>query len=680
MIKALKLLIIFVIVVVANHSYAQKQLSSNISSDSAFSLAESIQFKDPDSAIRILTHYLADTLHLSKADIWKKNDIICMAYLNTGKYAKADSLATKNMQYFSNKQQEVASYLMLGRTSNRIKNGKEKSLKYFIKAEKASRTIGDTNSLLRALVNLGYTYLDYGATSKASSSLMEAVEISEIQNDQTGIANAKGALANVFSEVSDYEKAYEYNQGAISSFKKMGNKQALVSFYINAANNLGMLKEYEKELLILDSAALVNSKLNNRHLEIIIDYNKALTLFNLERFNESQVIVNNALTTISNLKIQTHEYGRLLGLKARINIKLKNFHEAQQYMDSALIIATQTNDLNGQYNMYIDLSELYAAQNKYQLSNKNLSKSIEIYKELRTLEKDKTVKNLEIIYETKKKEQTIELQNAELEVKAIALENERIKKYFLVVTLLLMVVIFMVFYVYQQKIQKRKEEAEINRKEKEIAKYKLLVVNNQISPHFTFNAIHSLQGLIAHGKKDQAIDAFSMFANLIKATLQGADSYTNSLESEIEFIRLFLEFMAYKYDHKFSYEINVDKQVNTAFIIPRLAIQELVENSIKHGIRHKQTNDGLVQINIEQTKGHYIFTVTDNGVGMKYSSQHHGEGMGKGSYLNNMINNIFNKANKRPSLRYIENLFDEDNNPIGTKVVLKIPIEYTFKM
>jgi len=43
-----------------------------------------------------------------------------------------------------------------------------------------------------------------------------------------------------------------------------------------------------------------------------------------------------------------------------------------------------------------------------------------------------------------------------------------------------------------------------------------------------------------------------------------------------------------------------------------------------------------------------------------------------------MINNIFNKSNKRPSISYYEDLYDDDKNPIGTKAVLKIPCEYKF--
>jgi len=666
--------------IVSIGSYSQANNSNTISTDSVFSLAQAMLYVNPDSAINILNYHLYDTLVISKSNIWKKNDIICMAFLNTGRYAKADSLAIKNINYITNKKQEVATYLMLGRTSNNIKSGKEKSLIYFTKAADASRAINDTNNLSRALVNLGLSYAEFGATAKASTYLMEAIKINEARNDLLGTAHAKGALGRVYTEIGENKKALEYYQEAIINFKKIENKQALISFYNNTANALGSLKMYEKELQILDSALLVNNQLNNIHFKIILNYNKALTLFNLNKFAESKVITNNTIEIIQKANIRTHEYGRLLGLKAKIDIKLKNYTEALDYLNNALTEAIENNDLQGQYNMYADLNELYTAKSNYKLANYYLSKSIEIYKKLRSTEKDKTVKNLEIVYETEKKEQTIEIQDIELQNKAIALENEKIKKYFLLVSLFLVVVVFTVFFVYQHKMQQRKEEAEQNRKEKEIARYKLLVVNNQISPHFTFNAINSLQGLIAGEEKEKAIDAFSKFANLIKATLQGADSYTNSLNDEIEFINLFLDFMKFKYEEKFNYTLNVDKNVDKSFVIPRLAVQELVENSIKHGIKNKTSNDGLVQINIQQTDGYYIFTVIDNGVGIKRAKELHIAGTGKGIYINNMISNIFNKNNARPTIKTFEDIVDKNGIVIGTKAVLKIPVEYKFDM
>jgi len=671
--QLLKLITYAALSIVSIGSYSQTSNSNTISTDSVFSLAQIMLYVNPDSAINILNHHLYDTLVFSKSNIWKKNDIICMAFLNTGRYAKADSLAIKNINYITNKKQEAATYLMLGRTSNRIKGGKEKSLIYFTKAADASRAINDTNNLSRALVNLGISYAEFGASAKASTYLMEAIKINEARNNILGLAHAKVALGRVYSEIGENKKALKYYQEGIYNFKKIGNKQALLSSYVNAAVAFGTLKEYKKELQILDTATLANNELKNIHFTIVIDYNKALTLYKLNKFAESEIITNNTIEIIQKSNIRTHEYGRLLGLKAKIDIKLKNYAKALDYLNNALTEAIENNDLQGQYNMYVDLNELYTAKKNYKTANYYLAKSIEIYKKLRSIEKDKTVKNLEIVYETEKKDQIIK-------IKDIALENEKIKKYFLLVSLFLVVIIVIVFFVYQRKAQQRKEEAEQSRTEKEIARYKLLIVNNQISPHFTFNAINSLQGLIASDEKQKAINAFSKFANLIKATLQGADSYVNSLKDEIKFIGLFVDFMKFKYEDKFSYTLNIDPNVDTSFIIPRLAIQELVENSIKHGIKNKTTNDGLVQINIQQTDSYYIFTVIDNGVGIKRAKELHIAGTGKGIYINNMISNIFNKNNARPSIKTFEDVIDNNGHVAGTKAVLKIPVEYKFEI
>ena len=513
------------------------------------------------------------------------------------------------------------------------------------------------------------------------------------------------ALAHVNDENYYLRSIILTNLGIVN--RNMEQYPQALNYYDKALNNSEMIHDTIGIGLLYQNVAAVYSDLNE---------NKKSLSYNLLAMD---IIRNNNYNSI--------EYATLLN-NIGLNYEGLNLPDsAIKYLNKALILSIDLDDPFGIADTKINLGRVYLKNNRLVLAHKNINEGINIAKNIEAddlaiegyevlidyevannnyksafytqkllnslhdsvynIEKANAINELQEKYETEKKEQRIEIQNIELQrknieiqSKNITLENERIRKYFLIVALLLVVIIFIIFFVYQQKVQNRKQEAEQSRKEKEIAKYKLLIVNNQISPHFTYNAINSVKELIASEQKDKAIYAFTKFANLIKATLQGADSYMNSIKDELDFVVLFLDFMKYKYNDKFTFELNVDSNVDTNFLIPRLAIQELVENSIKHGIRNKATDDGFVKIDIQQTDDYYLFTVKDNGVGISEAKKKHTSGTGKGIYINSMINNIFNKNNIRPSIKIFEDIFDDSGEVVGVKAILKIPVEYKFIM
>ncbi|MCF8366432.1 MAG: histidine kinase, partial [Bacteroidales bacterium] len=346
---------------------------------------------------------------------------------------------------------------------------------------------------------------------------------------------------------------------------------------------------------------------------------------------------------------------------------------AKYYLEKALEIAENYNDLQGQYIVYRFYKTLYEKQGNYKLALDYFAKAVEINKNLRSAEKDKAFKNLAIVYETEKKNETIAFQEKEL-------KNKNLINLLLLIGILLIIIIFVTVFVYQRMIHKRKAEAEKSRKEKEIARYKLQVVNNQISPHFTFNAVNSLKGLIAGEKKEAALEAFSKFSKLINATLTASDSFTNTIGQEMKFIDLFLDFRKFRYEDKFEYKISIANDVDSNFVILRLSVQELVENAIKHGVRHKETNDGLVQVDVQKDNQFYIFTVSDNGIGREMARKLRTSGTGKGAYIQNMMNNILNSNNRQHSNISYTDLYDSNGIAAGTRAVLKIPVDYKYDL
>jgi tetratricopeptide (TPR) repeat protein len=569
---------------------------------------------------------------------------------------------------------------MLGNAYSYLPGGNAKSLEYYLKAADVCKVSKDSTALYRTYVNLGYLYNELGAPEKAAAYVLEANKYHEEKGILLGLAHSQSSLGRIYNLMEDYDEALKYEFAALKSFKSLGHNQGVITSYINIGNNLAMKKEHEQKILYMDSALALNGNtLKSKYFREICMTNIATSLFALNRLAECDAITDSLLTIMQNRK-NSSRYGRLLSTKAEVSIALNRTDTAKYYLDKALEIAENYNDLQGRYIAYRFYKTLYEKLGNYKLALDYYAKAVEIDKNLRSAEKDRDVKNLAIVYETEKKNQTIAFQEKEIENKNLILHNERVKNWFLLITLILILIIFVAVFVYQRQIHKRKAEAEQSRKEKEIARYKLQVVNNQISPHFTFNAVNSLKGLIAGEKKEAALEAFSKFSKLINATLTASDSFTNTIEQEMKFIDLFLDFRKFRYEDKFEYKITVADDVDLNFVILRLSVQELVENAIKHGIRHKTTSDGMVNVDVKKDDNYYVFTVSDNGIGREKAQKLRTTGTGKGAYIQNMMNNILNTNNEAASDISYTDLFDSAGKPAGTRATLLIPINYKYEL
>jgi len=167
------------------------------------------------------------------------------------------------------------------------------------------------------------------------------------------------------------------------------------------------------------------------------------------------------------------------------------------------------------------------------------------------------------------------------------------------------------------KIVKIKAEVEKNRAEKNLmetkqkmadvemqalrAQMNMQALRAQMNPHFIFNCLNSINRYIV--KSDQATASLYLtrFAKLIRLILDNSNSSTVTLTNELEALKLYIEMEAIRFETKFTYSIKTDKNVQPdAIFVPPLIIQPYVENSIWHGLLHKE-EAGHLDIHVSLT-------------------------------------------------------------------------------
>ena len=181
----------------------------------------------------------------------------------------------------------------------------------------------------------------------------------------------------------------------------------------------------------------------------------------------------------------------------------------------------------------------------------------------------------------------------------------------IITTLLAAGSIGFVFLLIRLSQQKKKLLAE--KQKKEITESKLKAIRSQLNPHFVFNSLSSIQGLINKNEIDNANKYLSDFASLMRNTLNGNENQNNSLAQEIKLLENYLQLEQLRFH--FQYEITVEKNINQSSLeIPSLLLQPLVENAVKHGISNLKEN-GRINLLFSQIDKNISCTISDNGKG-----------------------------------------------------------------
>lgn len=234
-------------------------------------------------------------------------------------------------------------------------------------------------------------------------------------------------------------------------------------------------------------------------------------------------------------------------------------------------------------------------------------------------------------------------------------------------------------YKWQLSIQKEKNKLALEKiqLENSLKQSMMSSIKAQMNPHFLFNALNTIQSFIMSEDKLNASRYLSKFSKLTRLILEMSEQEAISLEDEINSLRLYLDLENMRFED-LVYNIDVSSELNIGGIrIPSMIIQPYVENAIKHGLLHKK---GLRKLDISVIKSapqQLMFIIDDNGIGRNRSNELNkikGEKHKSFATEANLKRlDILNQENHDIGIEYIDK-YDENNNPIGTTVKIKIPI------
>lgn len=150
--------------------------------------------------------------------------------------------------------------------------------------------------------------------------------------------------------------------------------------------------------------------------------------------------------------------------------------------------------------------------------------------------------------------------------------------------------------------------------EEDIRKAEMMVLHEQIKPHFLYNTLETIRYLAIQEKAVQATDALETLGSFYRNFLSKGKREI-PFQNELKIIQDYLALQKLRYGESFTDEYEIDEKA-LGFMVPKLILQPLVENSIYHGIKLKGEHC-IIRITAKMSEdGLHIF-IYDTGIGMK---------------------------------------------------------------
>ncbi|MBA4852844.1 histidine kinase [Emticicia sp. BO119] len=229
-----------------------------------------------------------------------------------------------------------------------------------------------------------------------------------------------------------------------------------------------------------------------------------------------------------------------------------------------------------------------------------------------------------------------------------------------------MIAVCIIFYNWQRsKDLDRKiseQEYQLLNLEKLKTKAQLNALEARINPHFLYNSLNSITGLI-HEDPDKAEDMTIQLSKLFRATTGRSDKSYHTIAEELDIVKSYLSIEQMRFGDRLKYSIHLESGLEN-IKIPRFLLQPIVENAIKHGIS-KITEHGIIDVRITKENNLVAFQIHDNGPAFK-------EDLSGGYGLRSISDKL--------QLIYGNDAHLQIENNDYKSIIIKVPVETLDKM
>jgi hypothetical protein len=139
-----------------------------------------------------------------------------------------------------------------------------------------------------------------------------------------------------------------------------------------------------------------------------------------------------------------------------------------------------------------------------------------------------------------------------------------------------------------------RQVTETARLNEELSKAQLAALRRQLEPHFMYNTLNSIAGLVRDRKGDAAVSMIVGLSEFLRRASEDSHRSQVTLAEEVEYLQRYLDIQKVRFGERLQVSVDVPTELLRAQV-PNLLLQPLVENAIKHGIA-KRVAGGAVRV------------------------------------------------------------------------------------
>ena len=320
----------------------------------------------------VAAHFLSNTKRVAQAImLWKE----CLTFLYKKALEKENDLDRKVSMMLYN--MLCHGFAAINDFSPATESGKK--LLVLLRTCERKKEEGDTALML---ARLHYQKSEY---KKAQEYLQKALTIKTEIGDKHGEAACYGNLGNVFRSVGEYAKAEKYLQKALTINTEIDDKDGEAACYGNLGTVFRSVGEYAKAEKYLQKALTIKTEIGHKDGEAACYGNLGNVFLSVGEYAKAEKYLQKALT------IKTEIGDKHGEAKCYINLgivfhSVGEYAKAEKYLQKAFIIDTEIGDRHGEAACYISLGNVFVSVREYAKAEECIKKAIQIGKDIGDIE------------------------------------------------------------------------------------------------------------------------------------------------------------------------------------------------------------------------------------------------------------------------------------------------------
>lgn len=318
------------------------------------------------------------------------------------------------------------------------------ALEFFKQALRKNTEIDDKNEIAASYNNIGLVYNRLGNYDEALKNHLNQHKINEETENQRGIAISSRNIGNIYNNMGENDKALEYYRRSKEISGQLGDTNSLATALINLGVVTMDLEDYQKSQDFFNQALIIKKRMDDITNIAVIYLNLGVIQRNM---GEHEKAIEYYLQGLELYRSLNNKYGIVVSLNnlGAVYLNLEKYPESYGFLQEALAIATEIDNKKHIQEIYKNLSSWYSDQKKFEEALEYFKLQSALKDSLLDIEKSKQIRNIQIVYETEKKEKEI------LEQRISIQKLKTYQVYLLLAIFVALTIVFVVYYRYRLK-------------------------------------------------------------------------------------------------------------------------------------------------------------------------------------------------------------------------------------